>query len=1043
MRIRAPRTLTAALLGCLMLLNTALPTLSAYGQQQQAAPQKLVESVEIEGNRRLRDEDILYHIQTRAGDVYNPVQVQRDLQALLNLPFFDKTETRVAVQDPGPRGGVVVVFYVKELPIIRDLQFKGLKSVGEADVIKAFREQRVGVLKERTFDPVQINNAKRVLKELLAEHGHPNATIDVATEEVSQTSVALTFDVDEGDRVRVVEIDFEGNQHFSDGELRGAMKLVKEAGLISRFKGEDILHLEKLDYDLNKNVRDYMRSKGYLEARFGEPKVEGLGPKRTGFPILPLPILSSTDEGLRVTIPVVEGKLYRLGEIKIEGNSIYSEEVIRQVIGLKPGEIANGSRIGKALFEDLKKLYGRAGFIQYEPEITPSFKPNPQKPDEGIADFTITITEGKQFTLRRLEFLGNTYTRDNVLRREVAVNEGDIFDQTLWEFSVLKLNQLGFFDPINKDNDATFRTLEETGEVDIDLRVTERGRNQIAFNGGLSGIGGSFFGLDYSTNNLLGRGESLSFQFAFGNRQKSILFSFTEPYVKDRPISVGFSLFTESRKFFGEGTLLSQNIDALTGAFGNQQDFFNVSEENLFTQNTTGGSLFATSPLSEFWRPRSRRLIEVARASRIGLSYAISKSSVKDPPINAQNNSSTFIPVIFSQPDIMTSRITPSFVYDTRNGTIDPTQGRQLALQFPVAGILGDVRTLEPTISFIQFMPVRRKRSSHPEVFGFRLVAGHVRSWGITSKIEEAQRSSLSFINGVPIYERFFLGDEFSIRGYNVRSISPIAPLDVFVTSRGVAVAATPSGDFTPITGISDILRSQLTTLGTFTGATGANSVQISRDFRFLGGDTQLLGNFEYRVPIFGPVTIAAFADIGSAFNWTTKEDQTFSTQFLADQPFLGSVGGLTELIVRRNPQLAISPSSNFFDVTTLSPLRGLLVQGDRLLTKEEFALLQRVGPLDPLSNLPFGVQTVYLRAFPGLLNNPDAGVQTNTVARISQSLFSKLSDYRSSVGAELRIQMPVINVPFRFIYAYNPNARTTLIQEKKSIFRFSIGRTF
>jgi outer membrane protein insertion porin family len=431
MRIRAPWiSLTAAVLGCLMLFDMALPVVRAHAQEQQAASQqqKLVERVDVEGNRRLRDEDILYHIQTRAGDPYNPAQVQRDLQALLNLPFFDKTATSVSTTQ-GEKGGVIVIFTVKELPVIRDLTFKGLKSVGEADVLKEFREQRVGVSKETTYDPVKINNAKRVLSELLAQHGHPNATINANVEEVSQTSVAVTFDIDEGERVRVVDIEFEGNEHFSDGELRGAMKLVKEAGLISRFKGQDILHLEKLDYDLHKNVVDYMRSKGYLEARTGEPKVEGLGPKRTGFPILPLPIISSTDEGLRVTIPVIEGRLYRLGQIKIEGNSIYSEEVIRQVIGLKSGEVANGARITKALSEDLKNLYGRSGFIQYEYDVTPEFKPNTQKPDEGIADFTIAITEGKQFTLRRLEFLGNTYTRDNVLRREVAVNEGDIFDK--------------------------------------------------------------------------------------------------------------------------------------------------------------------------------------------------------------------------------------------------------------------------------------------------------------------------------------------------------------------------------------------------------------------------------------------------------------------------------------------------------------------------------------------------------------------------------------------------------------------------------------
>src|ERR1041384_4484227 len=203
MRIRSPwLCLVAAFLGCLMLLDASLLPTAARAQEPQQQPssqqQKLVEDVQIEGNRRQRDEDVLYHIQTRKGDVFNRAQVERDLQALLNLPFFDKTETRVSIIDPGPLGGVIVRFDVKELPVIRDLQFKGLKSVGEADVIKAFREQRVGVSKESVYDPVKINNAKRVLKELLSEHGHPNATIDANIEEVSATSVAVTFNIDEG-----------------------------------------------------------------------------------------------------------------------------------------------------------------------------------------------------------------------------------------------------------------------------------------------------------------------------------------------------------------------------------------------------------------------------------------------------------------------------------------------------------------------------------------------------------------------------------------------------------------------------------------------------------------------------------------------------------------------------------------------------------------------------------------------------------------------------------------------------------------------------
>jgi outer membrane protein insertion porin family len=448
----------ASLLFCFGLLLGIFVSFATPPRVTAQTQQRLVENVEIIGNRRLRRDDILYYIQTRPGDVYNVDQVQRDYQTLLSLTFFDKTATRVLTEN-GPRGGVNIIFEVKELPIIRDMTFSGLKSVPESDVLKAFRERRVGVSKESTYDPVKVRTAMRVIKELLSASGHPNATVEERTEEVSATSLAIEFVVNEGDRVRVVEIQFEGNQVFSDGSLRGAMKFVKEAGLITRFKGSDILDREKLEYDL-RMVDNYMRSKGYLQARHGEPRVESIGPRRTGFPVLPLPFLSSVDEGLRVTVPIVEGKVYRLGEFKVEGNSIFSEQQIRSVIGLNQGDIADGEKVSKGLFENLKKFYGQQGFIEYTAEPVPTFKDNPQNPNEGIVDFSVTIEEGKQFTLRRLEFVGNTFTRDNVLRREVLINEGDIYNDAYWEYSVVKLNQLGYFNPIDKDKDVDRRTNE-------------------------------------------------------------------------------------------------------------------------------------------------------------------------------------------------------------------------------------------------------------------------------------------------------------------------------------------------------------------------------------------------------------------------------------------------------------------------------------------------------------------------------------------------------------------------------------------------------
>ena len=1015
--------------GIVLLASIVSVPRSTFAQQNQ----RLVESVDITGNRRLRKDDILYNVQTRPGDPYNEQQVQRDLQAILALGFFDKTKTRVLTEE-GARGGINVIFEVLELPIIRDLQFEGLKSVPESDVLKAFRERRVGVSKESIYDPVKARNAIRVLKELLAAHGHPNATIEQRREEVSNTSVALTFVINEGERVRVVEVQFEGNSVFSDKKLRGAMKHVKEAGLMTRLRGQDILDRDKLEYDL-KQVDNYMRSKGYLQARHGEARVESVGPRRTGFPILPLPFLSSTDEGLRVTVPIIEGKLYRLGEMKIEGNSIFSEDAIRGYIGLQKNDVANGEKIGKALYENLKKVYGSQGFIEYTAEPTPTFKENPQKPDEGIVDFVITIEEGKQFSLRRLEFIGNTFTRDNVLRREVLLNEGDIYNQNAWEYSVVKLNQLGYFDPIDKDKDADFKTNEEEATVDINLKVTERGRQQISFNGGLSGIGGSFFGLEYSTNNLLGRGEILSVNLSAGNRQKYLQFSFTEPYIKNRPITAGFSLFATTQKFFGEGTFLSQNLNAQQGLSGSTVDFLNVGEENLFTRSSYGGSIFASAPLSEFYRKR-----RFTQFSRIGASYQFSTSTVTDPKVNSNpSNPSQFIPVIYSQPSIITSRGTLSFVYDTRNASIDPTQGREISLSAAVAGLGGDVRTYQPTLSYTQFYPVHNKRSERPHVFGFRLIASTVGSFATSAKVRGS--NSLAFVDGVPIFERFFLGDEFSIRGYNVRSITPLAPLDTFVTSRNVVIASNASGTPVAVPGVP----ASLANIGTFTGPTGNNMVQLPRSFTPVGADTQLLGNFEYRIPVIGrTVSLAGFADIGSAFNLRGKKDQLFSSNFLDDQPFLTSVGLIS--CPRAPGGIAFASLSTLAacnantDLALLNGV-GLVMRDNRLVTTQELDNARSLGPFDPTTGLPFGFQSVFLRG----------QAQTNTDVRLSQSLFAKLGDFRSSIGMEVRVQVPVINVPFRLIFAYNPNARKDQFidgfpfsfNEKKRVIRFSVGRTF
>jgi outer membrane protein insertion porin family len=999
--------------------------------------QQLVESVDISGNRRLRDEDLLYYIKTRQGDVLNPQQLELDLRSLLALDFFDKTASRVITEE-GQRGGVNVIFEVKELPIIRDLQFKGLKAVPESDVLKAFREQRVKISKESTYNPVNAQRGIRVIRELLASKGYPNASVEVTDEEVSATSTAITFNVTQGNRSRIVDIQFEGNEVFKDGELRAQLELVKTTGLVSRFKGQDILDLRKLEYDLQRNVREYMSSKGYFQARIGDPQVVGLGYKRTSFvPFLPLPLISSKDDTLRIIVPVTEGKLFRIGDVKIEGNSIFSEQQIIGATGLQKGEIANGKRLRQALFEDeggfsLKKAYGSQGFIQYDVEPEYEFKDNPGNPKEGIVDIKITIDEGTQFRLRRLEFTGNTFTRDKILRREVLINEGDIFNQNYLDISIARLNQTQFFDPIDKDKDVTRRTDEENGDVDLVIAVKEKGRQQISFNGAVSGVGGTSFGLQYSTNNLLGRGEVLSLAFGLGNRQRNFELTYQTPYFRDRPIQVGFSFFLQNYKYYGEGTTLSQDPNVINNLIDVNQGLVNVDDSNLFTQKTYGASVFATAPLSEVFFKKRR----FTQFSRLGLTYQFTATQIEDPPVNASGDPTKLIPVVFRTPNVITSRITPSFVYDTRqpapNG-IDTLSGKSLSVSLGFSGLGGDLRTYSPTISYTHFIPMRRKRSSNPEVFGFRIIASTLGSYSITDKIQNA--NSLSFIDGVPYYERFFLGSENDLRGYNTRSIGPFAPIDGFITTKNVVVATNPTGQPALAPGLTAAQSSFLTQMGTFTGSSGANPILTNTNYRLIGGDTQLLGNFEYRIPIFGPVTLAAFVDIGSVFNMSKGSTQFINSAFLPDQPFLGA-SSITNLVASQG-----SPYT-FLDIFTGASF--ILRNGDPLTRDQyraEYCTPQADGGILCPSTIPAGLQQVYLRG----------EAQTNTEIRVGDSLYSKLGDFRSSVGLELRVQVPIVNVPFRLIYYYNPNGRFGTRDElgglylpgKLSGFRFTVGRTF
>jgi outer membrane protein insertion porin family len=324
------------------------------------------------------------------------------------------------------------------------IKFEGMHAFSEAAMVKVFSERLSELQKTEVPSSEVVAKAVALIKELLEARGYFNATVDSRNDEAG----TIVFLLDEGRRLSLAEVRFEGNKIFSSNEL--ALRLGEPAYYQKMLEG---YHSEIFDY-CTRNLLNFIRSEGYLKATFSEPAK------------------TIDARGLVLTIKVDEGLLYRLGEIKIEGAEAVAPEKVRAILNLRQGDIANGEDIGKWLFDDLKRVYGEIGYIEYTAEPEPEFKVA-NGSNEGIVNFTVTIEEGRQFRLQSIKFHGSSLA-ENELRGLSRIRAGDIFNQRLFEESIDDLNKSGRFELVDKDRDADFRTDEEMALLDIVIKVNKK-----------------------------------------------------------------------------------------------------------------------------------------------------------------------------------------------------------------------------------------------------------------------------------------------------------------------------------------------------------------------------------------------------------------------------------------------------------------------------------------------------------------------------------------------------------------------------------------
>ena len=786
-------------------------------EQPKAQPGgQVIEAIAFPGARRVPQDTLRALISTKKGDIYNEEDLHRDFMALWNSGRFDDIRMET---EPGTAGGLNVRFVITERRVVRSINYEGNKSLTVSEILDRFKERKVGLSVESQYDPNKVQHAAVVIKEYLSERGRQFATVQPEVRQIPPSSLEIVFKINEGPKIKVGKIAIVGNQAFSERDVIRAMKNTHDYGIPYSILFENIFartyDSSKLEED-KERIRDAYQSKGFFMAKVLDQKTELVNTGGHGFK-LPLIHENNPGKAMDITLPVEEGRLYRLNKITFVGVKLFRtpETLMRPLFSMGEGDPFSTTKLRKGL-DNLRKLYGEFGYIDFVPE--PNFDP---VPNTDKIDLTLTADEGKQFFVRRIDFSGNVTTRDKVVRREIMLDEGDIFNNRLWELSILRLNQLGYFEALKAEESADIKRNTQTSTVDITLKVRERGKNTIGLNGGVSGIAGSFVGLNYATNNFLGLGETLSLSSQLGTRMRSVSAGFTEPYFLDRPLQLGFEAHL-TRFDYNQGReasiLAGQNLIPLFNALGSN---------NLlnYIQTGHGFSVSASYPLRRSF-------------SRLGITYGYDISDVKTETTAA---TSYFDYINFSGivgpnalQGIRTSRIVPSFSYNTVNHPITPTGGKSLFISTTFAGSFlgGNVNTIQPVIEGKYFKPAPWHKSN---ILAFHLLASMITGYGGKE---------------IPPFSRTYIGGEQDIRGFQIWGISPIA----FIPSEASVNVLNNDGSQR-----TALVKNSYGVLVPTNVTMNAPIYQLA----FPGGDTHVVGNFEYRIPIFGPVVLAIFADAG------------------------------------------------------------------------------------------------------------------------------------------------------------------------------------
>jgi outer membrane protein insertion porin family len=603
----AAAAVTTRYLHLLILLSIALlPMRVGYGGEAQAPR---IRSIEVRGNQKVETSTIQFYIRNRVGDEFSVTRIREDILRIYRLGFFKDVQVDVEEFE----GGLRVAFIVVEEPYVREINITGTQAIKREEV-----EGKLALKPNSVLNRNQVRDSLDKIRQLYQEKGYYFADAEAVYTDVGTDEIDLTIRITEGEKILVKNITFVGNRAIEPWELKNVME-TKESNLISFITGTGIYQREALRNDLRR-VEAFYQTRGFLRAEISEPDVR-VDPKA---------------KGIFITIAVKEQEQFRVGRVRVEGDDLFTAEELKELMKLREGEIFDRSQLSNDILR-ITDRYTERGYAFAD--VLPLTNIDQAK---QLVNVDIQIDRGPQVRVGRILIVGNEITRDKVIRREIRLNEGDLFDSSKLRRSRQRLGNLGFFEEVKVDT----RRRPEEDLVDLEVRVKEQPTGSFTAGAGYSSTQSVIGTASIRQNNLFGRGQRLALTAALSSVSADFTLSFTEPYFLDTQISLGLEAF--NRRFDYES----------------------------FESRETGGGIRFSRPFGEYLR--------------VGLGYRYEDIDITDVADDASQRIKDLAGRSTS------SVIGPSVAWDSRDNQFNPTRGFYNFATFDFAG--GPLALAMPTV---------------------------------------------------------------------------------------------------------------------------------------------------------------------------------------------------------------------------------------------------------------------------------------------------------------------------------------------------------